>query len=293
MYDLKKFHPIQMVNLIRLGNDCDGGYVVSKEQIQKTETLLSFGIGNDWSFETDFEKQKHIKIFAFDYSVSWKFKMGEIRDNIGRALGGLLVLRRSWIKSAIKQVKYILHNYKTLKKFFTQKQDRYFIGKYINNFNDSKNITFESIFKKLDADELSIFLKMDIEGAEYKTLPQLLPYFGKINGMVIEFHIPLRPNDLYPFEEVTQLLLDHFEVTHIHANNTSRPIINTFLPTFLEITFINKKMITKKKTKSTSKYPIDGLDFPNKKGYDDIILPYNYTDDMDKIVFPFEQYEKK
>jgi hypothetical protein len=57
MYDLNRFHPIQMDNLIRLGRDWDGGYVVSKDQIEKTETLLSFGINDDWSFEIDFEKR--------------------------------------------------------------------------------------------------------------------------------------------------------------------------------------------------------------------------------------------
>jgi hypothetical protein len=93
MYDLNRFHPIQMENLIRLGRDWDGGYVVSDEQIQKTETLLSFGINDDWSFEIDFEQIKHIKMLAFDYSVSLKSILEKFRDCIGLIVGGLLALR--------------------------------------------------------------------------------------------------------------------------------------------------------------------------------------------------------
>jgi hypothetical protein len=50
-------------------------------------------------------------------------------------------------------------------------------------------------------------------------------------------------------------------------------------------------MLSENIYKSTVKYPIDGLDFPNWIGeIPDIILPYNYTDDIDKIVLPYKYY---
>jgi hypothetical protein len=117
---------------------------------------------------------------------------------------------------------------------------------------------------------------MDIEGAEYKTLPHLLPYFDKINGMAIEFHNLHKQNDSADFKKITDMLLNHFEVIHIHGNNCGGTIINTLLPTTFEITFINKNMLSKKISKSTAKYPIKGLDFPNANdNSDDFILPYN------------------
>jgi hypothetical protein len=289
MYDLNKFHPMKMDNLIRLGRDWDGGYVISKDQMQKTEILLSFGINDDWSFEIDFEKEKDIKTIAFDYSVSWKGEIGKIRDSIGHALGGLLILRRSWIIDSWKQIKSVIKNRRNIQAYFIQKYGRYFIPKYLNDYNNIKNITFDNIFKNIhDIKDLSIFIKMDIEGMEYKTLSHLLPYFDKINGMAIEFHNLDKIDDLHKFEETTQLLLKYFEVIHIHANTLGGTIINTLLPKTLEITFIHKGIVSKNVVKSTVKYPINGLDFPNAKDTDDFILPYNYTDDINKIVLPYK-----
>ena len=52
----KFFYPKKNCNLLRLGNKNDGGYVVEKNSINNSETLLSFGLSDDWSFESDFSK---------------------------------------------------------------------------------------------------------------------------------------------------------------------------------------------------------------------------------------------
>jgi hypothetical protein len=291
VYDLKKLHPVQTGNLIRLGRDWDGGYVIAKEQAQKTEVLLSFGINDDWSFEIDFEKQKHIKMLAFDYSVSLRGVLEKTREHIGYALGGLLILKRSWIISACRNIKSMLKNVKEIKKYFARKQDRYFIPKYLNVYNDAKNITLDSIFETLAGiKNLSVFIKMDIEGAEYAILPRLSPYFDKINGIAIEFHDLHKKNSLDAFNKATALLLDHFEIIHIHGNTVGGTVLNTLLPAALELTFMHKEMLPKNPAKSTAKYPINGLDFPNgEDDSEDYILPYNYADDIDSIVAPYRQ----
>ena len=38
-------------NLIRLGQDNNGGYLLEKESAQKTNHLVSVGLADDWSFE--------------------------------------------------------------------------------------------------------------------------------------------------------------------------------------------------------------------------------------------------
>ena len=52
----KIFRPFECLQLIRLGKDNDGGYIVNKHDVDKTDLLISFGIGNDWSFEKVFLK---------------------------------------------------------------------------------------------------------------------------------------------------------------------------------------------------------------------------------------------
>ena len=47
--------------LIRCGAKNDGGYLVSKKSIKSANTLISFGILDDCSFENDFLKIKDIQ----------------------------------------------------------------------------------------------------------------------------------------------------------------------------------------------------------------------------------------
>ena len=63
--------PIRTSNLKRLGRNGDGGYVVDYEIIKKTKTLITFGLGPDWSFELDYIKiKKDIKIYMITQSVA-------------------------------------------------------------------------------------------------------------------------------------------------------------------------------------------------------------------------------
>ena len=70
MYAIEKYRPIALDDLIRLGDKQDGGYVISKRQIEQTETLISLGISGDWSFDTDFTKIKDVYLYAYHYSIS-------------------------------------------------------------------------------------------------------------------------------------------------------------------------------------------------------------------------------
>ena len=69
----KIFYPKNNCSLIRLGNNNDGGYVVEENSIKNSEILLSFGLSDDWSFESDFSKLGKKKIYTYDYSVNARF----------------------------------------------------------------------------------------------------------------------------------------------------------------------------------------------------------------------------
>ena len=66
----KEFKPDGLFDLVRVGKNNDGGYLISKKNLEKSEYLLSFGISDDFSFEEDFKKYKNTKIISFDPTVS-------------------------------------------------------------------------------------------------------------------------------------------------------------------------------------------------------------------------------
>jgi hypothetical protein len=88
----KILQPFYCSDLIRLGKDNDGGYLVNKEDILKSSRLLSFGIGNDISFEEDFVKLNECEIDAYDGTIaeSFEFFKGKRflhKENIGSKEG--------------------------------------------------------------------------------------------------------------------------------------------------------------------------------------------------------------
>ena len=65
----KIFKPFYCDDLIRIGKDFDGGYLVNKEDLLKTKKLISFGIGEDYSFEKQFINQSNCLCETYDGSV--------------------------------------------------------------------------------------------------------------------------------------------------------------------------------------------------------------------------------
>lgn len=62
----KIFQPFYCKDLIRLGKDNDGGYLVNKKDIIKSKKLIGLGIRDDWSFEQDFTKIHDCPVAAYD-----------------------------------------------------------------------------------------------------------------------------------------------------------------------------------------------------------------------------------
>jgi len=60
------FRPFECKDLVRLGRKTDGGYLINREDVKKTDILISFGIGDDWSFEKDFSQLNDCQIVSFD-----------------------------------------------------------------------------------------------------------------------------------------------------------------------------------------------------------------------------------
>ena len=70
-------------NLIRIGPKKDGGYVIDKRVIKKTNKIISCGLNDDWEFEKDFiNKNKNSRVEAYDHTVDTSFWLKRLKKDL-------------------------------------------------------------------------------------------------------------------------------------------------------------------------------------------------------------------
>ena len=79
----KYLKPKKQYLLERIGNNNDGGYLVNSTSILNSRSLISFGIGNNWSFEKNFQKiNNECKIYCYDNYICSKILFRELIKEI-------------------------------------------------------------------------------------------------------------------------------------------------------------------------------------------------------------------
>lgn len=183
--------PFECKDLIRLGKDHDGGYLVNRADVEKSTKLISLGISNDWSFESDFTKINDCPVIGCD---------GGLTEDIP---------------------------------FFTGK------NKLVKQ-NVGPDLLLSDI---LEPGDTNVFLKCDIEGAEYNLLVDIIKNSHRLSGIAIEFHELLNDsmgNQLMGFiSKINQKLV------HLHPNNWryGKTPDDVFLPDVIEMAFTSSTNI--------------------------------------------------
>jgi hypothetical protein len=211
----KIFEPFHCSNIVRLGKDYDGGYLVNYEDVLKSTRLISFGIGNDVSFEEDFVKINDCRVDAYDGTI----------DHCAE--------------------------------FFSSPNKNLYIA---NIGHSSGNKRLSEI---LTEEDRNVFLKCDIDGAEYEILDELIEHSHKFSGIAIEFH--------QVYEYTLFNLLSNFiaktnlKLIHTHLNNNSYiEIPNGYIPDCVELSFTSSNNISLSSISLPHK-----LDMPNMSSRDD------------------------
>jgi len=237
MLKKKYFYPKYPSDLIRIGDNSDGGYIFNKKIIFKIHSCLSFGLGDNFSFEKELKKiNSKIKIHIFDHTVNYKFWIRHFFY---------------WLWKSIRYRKYLKFlnfvNYNLFFNFNNNVHYKYRIG--------TKNHSLTKIINKLNLDPQNTLLKIDIDGDEYKIIDEIKKF--SFLGLIIEFE-----NSCINLKKIEKFIKDNKKLVliHIHANNFSTVIEK--IPNSIELSFINKKFIKKKKINKNN-YPIKNLDYPN------------------------------
>jgi hypothetical protein len=249
---LDVLNPIVLEDLVRLGVNKDGGYLVPASAVAEADALLSFGLALDWSFERDALKlNPDLVIHAYDHSVGESMFLDDIVARWADARDNPVY--------AFSVMRYWVNLYQAYREFFqgnvTHFQERVRIRQ-----ERAQDVAPERILSRLEGRK-NVMLKMDIEGAEYEVIDTLLTYHPRISLMTIEFHATDVFREL--FLEKIDHIRRHYEVVHIHGNNFNG-IARDGLPEVLEMTFLHRGRCTSSVRRD--RLPIEGLDFPCDAG---------------------------
>ncbi len=265
---LKLIRPIHSEKLIRLGRQLDGGYVISEKSLEICDSLVSFGINNDWFFELDFIKIKKNPVLMVDDVFC------ETGNNVKLIKGFITSVVKFYNNEVRKQfVKDLRFSWPFLKAKFIEGNSIRYIKYFISNNNNFSNITIEELFNKYSKflSKNNRMLKIDIEGNEYDIINDLLKFENNISSLIIEFHDII--DNPSRFEIELNKILNYYYIEHVHFNNYAT-ILNDVCDT-IELSFIHKKFCIGDVMLSTSKYPIAGLDFPNNCDKNDYDIMFN------------------
>ena len=246
----KTLKPEYSYDLIRFGKDNDGGYLISKKSITESETLISAGISWDFSFEYQYIKETNNKIFCFDHTINTKHYLFTW---IG------ILLNRICTFSNLKRIKSAFNNILKPIKFLKFKKNPKVTYNFIGiGLGDERYMELKDVINKFTKEE-KIFLKIDIEGDEYRLIDDVVKLSSRFTGLIIEFHnVDLNLEKIINFVEKVDLKLIH---THI---NNAGPLNKNLEPTLIECSFAsNPEVLGEFENFKHS------LDQPNIKNKDD------------------------
>ena len=243
--------PIKVNNLIRIGNKNDGGYIVPSKPFQQIDGIVSFGLGDNFSFEQNALIQNNrLKIIVYDHTVNFFYFLKKFLKSIKRIF---------YLKSNLFN---ILNKFNTLVNyvliFLINKKAKHIKNKIVKKICFSNESNLRSVFCNLK--EKKFLLKIDIEGDEYEIIKDIKEFSKKIHILIVEFHNLDKKRKI--FKNSIFFLKNFFNIIHIHGNNYCSLCEDKF-PEVIEFTFLNKKIYSINERNFQKKFPIKGLDFPS------------------------------
>jgi FkbM family methyltransferase len=254
--DFSKLHPVVCNDLKRLGARHDGGYVVPMRSVSRAKYLLSFGVSFDWSFEAAFlHENPNAAIHCYDHTITGRrVAMHSLKGLVAGAV------EPGRFQDASKYFSY--------RSFFRGRVQHHQSRVWYNHDMDS--VTVHDAFDRLGP-RGEVFLKIDIEGSEYRILHDIDGFTDRIDAIAIEFHdIDIMADT---FDAAVARLRKAFHIVHVHPDNTAG-LSPSGQPNALEITFLNRALFEGEPARSEHSYPVIGLDAKNDPVLPDLKLHF-------------------
>lgn len=145
-----------------------------------------------------------------------------------------------------------------------------FIKKNINTYNDDNNTDLSFLISK----HKNIFLKMDIEGAEFPWILSLtLEQLASFKQITLEFH-GISDNSWNVTYTNKLKCLENLSKTHyiIHAHGNNGAGVSHSIPNVIELTYLRKSCFKTPPPYNRTPLPIPNLDYPNSNLFNEINL---------------------
>jgi len=162
------------INTCNLGNH-DASWTFCPDSINNKTIAYSFGVGNDISFDLEIIKKYGVTIHAFDPTP--------------KAI--------QWLKSQQLPTQFIFHEYGLaaydgIAKFTLPENPEHVSASILqksssSGYFDAEVKRLKTIMQNLSHNSVDI-LKIDIEGAEYEVIDDIISSGKEINQILIEFH---------------------------------------------------------------------------------------------------------
>lgn len=223
--------------------------MISRRMVGATRGLLSFGLSDEWEFEAEFARSADLPVVCFDPSVNITFWAKKFAAGLTKGAANLDSKR---IRRGLRFIDYA--------RFFDGKRHRH-VRKAIG-YTGPVSLSFGDALKEA-ALPSPLLLKMDIEGWEYRVLPELVAARESFTGLIIEFHdVDLHEKRIVDF---VRNISDRFMLIHFHANSHTT-VGPDGLALVIELTFMARDLLQPGEALNTHALPIVGLDAPNIPG---------------------------
>ena len=217
------------VELVRIGDNTDGGYLIPKVALDKADALLSLGLGENWSFDTQWhELHPTDPIHIYDGTITKELYAKAWPD------GPLPGFNRPEPFDPVE----------LYENFWNTKDNLRHYVEMMGNRRGQTNL--KTCLDRLNSN--NTFVKMDIEGGEYPLISEFIEHKDRIIGIAAEFHqLTSNPQQ---FAQAFFQLREHFELVHLHGNITFQAGAEG-LTDGIELTFLRKDLCnsTKKRYK--------------------------------------------